>query len=132
MSINVLSIGQCGVDHLSIARFLSRTLQARTDAAGSAAEGLKKLAAGSYHLVLVNRIIDGDASSGIDLIAKVCAQRGCPPVMLVSNLPEAQAAAAAVGAMAGFGKSSMGDADVARRLKTLLIPGPQSPAGSQL
>ncbi len=132
MPVNVLSIGQCGFDHSSIARFLSRTLQARTDAADTAAEGIKKLAAGSYHLVLVNRIIDGDGSSGIDLVARLCAQRACPPVMLVSNLPEAQAAAMAVGAIAGFGKSAMSDPDVARRLKDQLISAPESPARSQL
>ncbi len=131
MSINVLSIGQCGFDHAAIARLLSRTLQAHTDAAATAAEGLEKLAAHSYHLVLVNRIIDGDASSGIDLITKLCAQRGCPPVMLVSNLPEAQAAAVAVGALVGFGKSAMGDPDVARRLKALLIPEQELPTRSR-
>ncbi len=132
MSMNILSIGQCGFDHSSIARFLSRTLQARTEHAATAAEGLQKLALGSYHLVLVNRIIDGDGSSGIDLVTTLCAQRDCPPVMLVSNLPEAQAAAVAVGAVAGFGKSSMVDPEVARHLQALLLPGRDSSAGSQL
>ena len=132
MSIKILSIGQCGFDHSAIARFLSRTLQAHTDGAATAAEGLQKFARGSYHLVLVNRIIDGDASSGLDLAAKLCAQQGCPPVMLVSNLPQAQAAAVAVGAVAGFGKSSMDDPEVGRRLQALLLPERASPARSQL
>lgn len=132
MSINILSVGQCGFDHSSLARFLSRTLPARIEAAATSAECLQKLALGSYNLVLVNRIIDGDGSSGIDLVTQLCAHRECPPVMLVSNLPEAQAAAVAVGAVAGFGKSSIGDPDVARRLQTLLLPGRESSAGSQL
>lgn len=132
MGINILSIGQCGFDHLSIARFFAQTQQARTDAATTAAEGLSKLAAGSYQLVLVNRIIDGDGSSGIDLVARLCAQPGCPPVMLVSNYSEAQAAAVAVGALEGFGKSTMGDPATAQRLKAVLTPQRASGGGSQL
>jgi tRNA(Ile)-lysidine synthetase-like protein len=65
-------------------------------------------------LLLVNRVLDGEFGStdGIALIARFASARAVPgasalipALMLVSNYPEAQAAAVKVGARPGFGKA---------------------------
>ena len=58
-------------------------------------------------VILVNRKLDGDfrAADGIELIK---ARSGAGPVwMLVTNLPDAAAAAESAGAAPGFGKSDL-------------------------
>ena len=61
-------------------------------------------------LLLVNRVLDGrfPSESGIELIERLNArERNTPPMILVSNLDDAQAQAARAGAMPGFGKSEL-------------------------
>lgn len=59
----------------------------------------------SPDLILVNRILDGryEDEQGLGLIRRAV-QRGVP-AMLISNYPDAQAAAEQAGAVPGFGKS---------------------------
>lgn len=60
-------------------------------------------------VLLINRVLGGSFSidSGVALIEQL-AQSDHPPVMmLISNFPEAQQAAVAVGAMQGFGKAQV-------------------------
>ena len=61
------------------------------------------------HLLLVNRVLDGlfDDESGVDLIDELTTGDGAPAVLLVSDLPDAQAKAEANGARPGFGKRDM-------------------------
>jgi hypothetical protein len=67
---------------------------------------------------IVNRALDGDfaAADGVELIAR---EGGRVRVALVSNFPEAQAAAVAAGAMPGFGKSSLNSEATARALAAM-------------
>lgn len=73
-------------------------------------------------LLLVNRVLDGDfdVAGGIDLIKAVRALPKSPPAILISDLPDAQAAAEQAGALPGFGKRAMYDAESHRRVRSAL------------
>jgi two-component system, chemotaxis family, chemotaxis protein CheY len=116
----VLSVGQCGADHGSIRRTFQRAFGAEVDAAGAAAEALDALRGGAYTLVLVNRVFDHDGSSGVDFVRRVKAEAGAVPVMLVSNYDDAQEQAVEAGALPGFGKASLGDAEMLERVRAVL------------
>lgn len=105
----VLSVGQCGMDHGSIRRYLERHFEADVQAADTRDEALEALREGSYDLVLVNRIGDRDGSPGLALIQALKADPALAevPVMLVSNLSDAQAEAESLGALPGFGKAAL-------------------------
>jgi CheY-like chemotaxis protein len=109
MGKRVLSVGQCGPDHSAIRGLLQSNFQATVDAAALPDEALTMLESTTYDLVLVNRKLDADYSDGLDVIR---ALRQTPagvavPIMLVSNYPEAHAAAVAEGAVPGFGKETL-------------------------
>jgi two-component system chemotaxis response regulator CheY len=118
----VLSVGQCGFDHASIARQLRKAHDAEVIAAETADEALESLRAGPFDLVLVNRILDGDGSTGLDLIRTLKAdpELAPVPVMLVSNFPDAQDEAVGLGALPGFGKSQLRDPEIEERLASAL------------
>jgi DNA-binding response OmpR family regulator len=120
MQVRVLDVGQCGFDHAAIADFLQHIVSAHVDIAGTAAETEKLLQQTRYNLVLINRILDRDGSSGIDLIKQLRQVPNCPPLMLVSNLPDAQAKAIAAGAVQGFGKSAIHLPQTAEHLREIL------------
>jgi CheY-like chemotaxis protein len=112
----VMSVGQCNMDHGSISRLLKGlgVDVLRVDTADEAMEAMK---GGPYALVMVNRVFDADGGSGLELIKAVKAAAPGQPVMLVSNYPEAQAEAAAAGAVPGFGKAALGKPETLEALK---------------
>ena len=121
----VLDVGQCGYDHGSITRYLQTKYSAEVMAADSEGEALVSLRTGSFDLVLVNRLFDGDGTLGLDLIRSI---KGDPelaklPVMLVSNYAEAQAEAKELGALPGFGKGDLGLGRSVAALEDVLGPG---------
>jgi CheY-like chemotaxis protein len=105
----VLSIGQCAADHGSIAWLVQNHFDAEVTAAATSADALGQLRRRSFHLILVNRILDADGSSGLHLIEELKSDEKLKevPVMLVSNYEDAQQEAAARGAMPGFGKAAL-------------------------
>jgi DNA-binding response OmpR family regulator len=91
-------VGQCGIDHLSIAQYLNDQFGAIVEAADDLDEARRALDGGCFNLVLVNRVLDADGSSGLELIRTL---KGQPElanlaVVLVSDYPEAQTAARAL------------------------------------
>ncbi len=110
----ILDVGQCGMDHGSISRHLTKGYRAEVARAHSAAEALKLLQGGQFDLVLVNRVFDRDGSPGLDLIRTIKADPALAdlPVMLVSNYPTAQADARTLGALPGFGKDDLRSATI--------------------
>jgi two-component system chemotaxis response regulator CheY len=106
----VLSVGQCGYDHGRLARFLRDTFGTHVEPADTADEALDALRAGSFVLVLVNRVLDGDGLSGLELVRAIKADPSLSdvPTMLVSNYAEAQEQAISLGAVPGFGKADLG------------------------
>jgi len=105
----ILDVGQCGADHPAISGMLRKAFDAEVDGADTHKEALDALRAGRFDLVLVNRVGDLDGASGLSLIRAIKADPALAetPVMLVSNLADAQAEAVAAGALPGFGKSEL-------------------------
>ena len=105
----ILSVGQCSFDHRLISRHLGKMYGAEVAGANTKGEALVTLRAGEFDLVLVNRVFDGDGTSGLDLIRAIKAdpKLAAIPVMLVSNYQDAQAEAKALGALPGFGKTDL-------------------------
>lgn len=122
MAKRVLDVGQCGFDHGSIDRLIRGTFDAETVPAHSMNDALEHLRGGRFDLVLVNRKLDHDYSDGLDVVraVKADAALSATPVMLISNLPEAQGAAVAAGAEPGFGKAELGDSETVEKLRRFL------------
>ena len=118
----VLSVGQCGADHGGITRTLRQAFGAEVVAAHGAAEALLRLQEGGYALVLVNRVLDGDGSPGVDVVRAVKQDEALRrvPVMLVSNYEDAQEEAVAAGAEPGFGKAALGRPEMIERVRPFL------------
>ncbi len=117
----ILDVGQCGFDHGSISRHLTKAYGAEVARASSTAEALKVLRGGKFDLVLVNRVFDRDGTPGLDLIRALKADPDLAdlPVMLVSNYPEAQAEARTLGALPWFGKADLRSASIPALQATL-------------
>jgi two-component system chemotaxis response regulator CheY len=122
MSKRILSIGQCFADHGAISRMFQGHFGAEVTPADSASEALALLRRERFDLVLVNRILDADGSSGLDIIRDVKADAALQavPVMLVSNYDDAQRQAVAAGAAPGFGKAALSQPQTLARLRNLL------------
>ncbi|MAT69163.1 MAG: hypothetical protein CMJ58_06520 [Planctomycetaceae bacterium] len=118
----VLDIGNCGPDHAAIKRFLTSRFDCLVHQADALADAQTKLAANDYALVLVNRKLDIDYSDGVDVIRqlKTAPATSAVPMMLVTNYPEHQEAAVALGALHGFGKLEMNDPAAIDRIAAVL------------
>lgn len=119
MAKSVLAIGNCSYDHGNLTAAIHEHFDAEVQAASDVAEALRLLGAESFDLVLVNRILEVDRSSGIDLIRRIKGdpQLGGSAVMLVSNFADAQAQAVEAGAMPGFGKKALNAPETIARLR---------------
>jgi CheY-like chemotaxis protein len=106
MPKRVLDVGQCGPDHSTIRRYLTRHFDCEISKADTLDDALATLKSGKFDLVLVNRKLDIDYSDGLEVIRQIKADpaTAAVPVMLVTNYPEHQDAAIAAGAIRGFGK----------------------------
>lgn len=120
----VLSVGQCGFDHAGLSRHLAQQFGAEVVAEHSTAGALRALQSGTFDLVLVNRVFDADGSSGLELIRSIKGDSTdpSPPLMLVSNHPDAQDQAVALGALPGFGKAELSSPQTRERLAAALAP----------
>jgi two-component system chemotaxis response regulator CheY len=119
---SVLAIGNCSYDHGNLAAAIREHFDAHVTAASQPEEALEMLAEGPFDLVLVNRILSSDGSSGVDLIRRLKADARLAglPVMLVSNFSDAQQQAVAVGAEPGFGKKALDSPETIAKLKAHL------------
>jgi CheY-like chemotaxis protein len=122
----VLSVGQCLADHGAIARTLQHHFGAEVEAADTQVEAWEKLREKTFDLVLVNRILDRNGSSGMEVISQLKKDKALRalPVMLVSNFPEAQEEAQSLGTLPGFGKASLGQPLMLGRIGAVLGSGP--------
>jgi CheY-like chemotaxis protein len=122
MAKRVLDVGQCGPDHSSIRSYLTRNFDCEVVQVDDAADALAELRAGQFDLVLVNRKLDRDYSDGVEVIRSLKAdpKAASVPVMLVTNYPEHQEAAIAVGAIRGFGKLEFEKPETRERLAEVL------------
>jgi CheY-like chemotaxis protein len=106
----VLSVGQCFADHGALRRTFLKHFDAEVVGADSAEEALELLGDEMFSLVLVNRVLDADGTSGLEVLRLIRANGvGTPvPLMLVSNYEDAQKQAEQAGAVRGFGKAALG------------------------
>ena len=109
MSIKILDVGQCGVDGPRMAAVWRDKLGAIVDRSASCDDAVKRLGRGDYDLVLVNRLLAADGSSGLDVIRDLLGTGTSVPVLLVSDRADAQDQAVALGATRGFGKAALDD-----------------------
>ena len=122
MSRNVLDVGQCNADHTRISNLLNRQFDVSIQRANSFDEALKMALDTPFDLILINRIMDADGTAGADILNALKSQPSTAelPVMIVSNYEEAQAAAVAAGAVSGFGKAALDDAETTELLRPFI------------
>jgi len=112
-------VGHCTPDSFALTSAIKGAIPGasidRLDAHDRVAED-----AGSYDLLLVNRVLDGDFpdTSGIALIGALSASG--VRTMLISNYPESIDESVRAGAAPGFGKSEMRSDRAARALREAL------------
>ena len=120
----VVLVGHCGAD--------SSYLRIAVSSAGAAGVSVvtaddqesldAALGSNGVELVLINRVLDWgfEDQEGVRLVAHLHQTHPQIKTMLVSNYPEAQAAAVAAGALPGFGKREIGSAKVKELLRSAL------------
>lgn len=118
MGMRILDVGQCGVDGPRMAALFRAELSADVDQADTADQAKRQLASTQYDVVLVNRELAADGSSGVELIADLAGHGNTTPLVLVSDRADAQDAAVAAGGVRGFGKSALGDPATIELIRT--------------
>ena len=121
--LRVLDVGQCDFDHNNISRMLSEEFGADVKLATTGEEAFCAVQAAHFDLVLVNRILDADSSSGLDFIKRLLSNEDtrATPTMLVSNYADVQDSAVALGATPGFGKNTLTSPETRDLLASLLV-----------
>ena len=120
MPKRIALVGHCGADasylRLTVSRAIKDAAIVRIDEQAELDELLDN---GGADLVLMNRQLDWgfDTTEGIDVIRRLREKHPTVRAMLVSNIPEAQAAAVEAGALPGFGKRQLGDPHVAELIR---------------
>ena len=111
-----LAVGHCGPDTWMLKAAVERALgdDVSFEASGEEKALLDRLESTTDPVVLlVNRKLDGwfEATDGIELLSAVLATgRPHTATLLISDLPDARAAAEAAGGLPGFGKRALQDA----------------------
>ncbi len=122
MKKRVLDVGNCVPDHSAITRFLTKNYDCEVLQADAAVDALATLRKQSVDLITVNRKLDCDYSDGMEVIRQIKADPELKniPVMLITNYPEHQEAAMAIGAVRGFGKLEYAKPETLQRLQPIL------------
>jgi CheY-like chemotaxis protein len=122
MTKRVLDVGNCAPDFSAIRRYLTSNFDCEVLQADKADDAIEALRKHPVDLVTVNRKLDCDYSDGMEVIRQIKADPALKdiPMMLVTNYPEHQEAAVAIGAVRGFGKLEYGKPETLERLKPIL------------
>jgi two-component system, chemotaxis family, chemotaxis protein CheY len=139
MPKKVALVGHCGPDSSFLRIAVSRAERDIQVVSVDDDSDLKRLLDEGVDLLLLNRQLDYgfDEDEGVALIRRLRAAYPHVKTMLVSNYPEAQAAAVAEGALPGFGKREIGTPRVGELLREALKPAqpsaaPASPQGKRV
>ena len=130
MSKKVVLVGHCGADNSYLRIAVSSALRGATVLAADDARELDVLLLEGVDLLLMNRELGWgfDENEGVDVIRSLRSRHPNVKMMLVSNYPEAQAAAVAVGALPGFGKREIGGQRVTQLLREAVASETAAPA----
>ena len=116
----VLEIGNCGPDHHAFSQLVDQHFDAVVDPAHQEVDARKLLDERKFALIVVNRLLDIDGSSGLEIIRSLKQSHPDVPVMMITNYADHQETAVANGAEPGFGKNSLGDPSTVELLKKFL------------
>lgn len=118
----ILDVGNCSPDHSTLTRFMTQHFDCKVEQAHDGKQAMDLLRKEPYDLVLVNRKLDKDYSDGMEIIKQMKADSATSevPVMLITNYPDHQEAAEAIGARRGFGKLEYNAPATLERVKAVL------------
>ena len=122
MSKRVVLVGHCGPDSSFLRIAVSRAGKDVQVMAADDGRELKRALDSGVDLLLFNRQLEFgfDDDEGVAAIRKLRPTYPDVKMMLVSNYPEAQAAAVAEGALPGFGKREMNTPRVTELIREAL------------
>jgi hypothetical protein len=122
MPKKIALVGHCGPDSSFLRIAVSKAERDTMVLSVDDDSDLKRVLDDGVDLLLFNRQLDYgfDEREGVALIRKIRALYPNAKTMLVSNYPEAQAAAVAAGALPGFGKREIGTPKVNELLRNAL------------
>jgi hypothetical protein len=120
----VLLVGHCGPDGSYLRSAVKAALGDVSFLYAEDNAQLQHAVSDGVDLVLFNRELGYgfEPASGVEMIGILRPQFPMLRMMLVSNYPDAQAAAVAAGAAPGFGKRQIGSPRVAELLRDALAP----------
>jgi hypothetical protein len=132
MSKRVVLVGHCGADSTYLKLAVKSGLPGGQIMTADSEAELKAALVDGADLVLVNRVVDYgfDSDEGVEIIRAFHKAFPGTRMMLVSNYPEAQAAAVEAGALPGFGKREIGSARVKALLESATAT-PESATGQR-
>jgi two-component system, chemotaxis family, chemotaxis protein CheY len=119
MAKKVALVGHCGPDSSYLRLAITRSIKDATVLMADDDDELSKVLEHGVDLILFNRELGYGFSEtqGVKCIARLRGMNGGTKMMLISNYPDAQAAAVAAGALPGFGKRELGTPRVTELLK---------------
>lgn len=122
MAKKIALVGHCGPDSSYLRMAVSKADRGTQVLMADDEQELKRALDEGVDLLLLNRVLDYGfpEQEGVDLIRRLRQNHPQVRTMLVSNYPDAQAAAVAAGALPGFGKREMGSPRVAELIKEAL------------
>jgi two-component system chemotaxis response regulator CheY len=118
----VVLVGHCGPDSSFLRMAVSSASRGISVHAADDEQELDSYLAKGVDLLLLNRELGWgfDQTEGVEVIRALRPKHPNLKMILVSNYPEAQAAAVAVGALPGFGKRELGSPRVAQLIRDAL------------
>ncbi len=118
MSQRIVLVGHCGPDSSYLKMAVGRADKGFQVLSADDAENFESLLQKGVDLVLLNRIIDDgfEETTGVEIIERYAENYPKTKFMLISNYPEAHAAAVAAGGVMGFGKRELGTPKVSAML----------------
>ena len=124
MTKNVLDVGNCNPDHSALQSMLTGRYDVHVLRTHGLADTMTALQSNHIDLILINRKLDQDYSDGTEILKKIKAipDFATIPVMIITNYPEHQELAVAMGAEYGFGKLQYREASTHQRLSQFLNP----------
>jgi hypothetical protein len=122
MPKKIALVGHCGPDSSFLRIAVSKAEREAMVLMVDDDSDLKRVLDDGVDLLLLNRQLDYgfDEREGVALLRKIRAKYPAVKAMLVSNYPDAQAAAVAEGALPGFGKREIGTPRVNELLREAL------------